>query len=88
MNLRFCRTAALKIGVLNMGNTLYNKLQNKIKEVEKVKLVEHDMWVCLIYELYLYFLVAWRNIAEIFVFLLDVYMFILRLRPILCQEFD
>jgi hypothetical protein len=33
----FCRTNALKKGVMNMSIKLYNKLPNKIREVEKIK---------------------------------------------------
>jgi hypothetical protein len=39
LNLRvqFCRTNALKKGVMNMEIKLYNKLPNKIMEVEKMR---------------------------------------------------
>lgn len=37
LHAQFCRTKAYKKGVLNMGIKLYNKIPNKIREVEKIR---------------------------------------------------
>jgi hypothetical protein len=37
LHVQFCRTKVLKNGMLNMGIKLYNKIPNKIREVEKMR---------------------------------------------------
>jgi hypothetical protein len=37
LHVYFCRTNALKKGVMKMGIKLYNKLTNKIREVEEMR---------------------------------------------------
>jgi hypothetical protein len=34
---QFCRTNVVKNGVMNMGIRLYNRITNKIREVEKIR---------------------------------------------------
>jgi hypothetical protein len=37
LHVQFCRTNVVKNGVMNMGIRLYNRIPNKIREVEKMR---------------------------------------------------
>jgi hypothetical protein len=39
-HVQFCRTNVVKNGVMNMGIRLYNRIPNKIREVEKMRQVK------------------------------------------------
>jgi hypothetical protein len=43
LHAQFCRTNSLKKGVMNMGLKLYNKLRNKIREVEKIRQFKREL---------------------------------------------
>jgi hypothetical protein len=37
LHVQFCRTNVVKNGVMNMGIRLYNRIPNKVREVEKMR---------------------------------------------------
>jgi hypothetical protein len=43
LHVQFCRTNARKKGVMNMGIRLYNKLPNKIREVEEIRQFKREL---------------------------------------------
>jgi hypothetical protein len=49
LHVQFCRTNALKKGVMNMGIKLYNHLPNKIREMKKKIGSLKESWHCTYY---------------------------------------